>query len=66
MARHLAGVAQLVERLSCKEDVAGSTPVTGSDRLEVRLKSSDADPMAELTIGELSERSGVATSALRF
>ena len=25
MARHLAGVAQLVERLSCKEDVAGST-----------------------------------------
>ena len=27
-----AGVAQLVERLSCKEDVAGSTPVTGSTR----------------------------------
>lgn len=27
-----AGVAQLVERFSCKEDVAGSTPVTGSTR----------------------------------
>ena len=26
----LAGVAQLVERLTCNEDVAGSTPVTGS------------------------------------
>ena len=25
-----AGVAQLVERLTCNEDVAGSTPVTGS------------------------------------
>ena len=28
-----AGVAQLVERLTCNEDVAGSTPVTGSDVL---------------------------------
>ena len=26
----LAGVAQLVERLTCNEDVVGSTPVTGS------------------------------------
>lgn len=26
----LAGVAQLVERLPCKEDVAGSTPVASS------------------------------------
>ena len=26
-----AGVAQLVERVSCKDDVAGSTPVTGSE-----------------------------------
>ena len=25
-----AGVAQLVERLTCNEDVAGSTPVSGS------------------------------------
>lgn len=25
-----AGVAQLVERVSCKDDVAGSIPVTGS------------------------------------
>src|SRR5689334_2647193 len=30
LARH-AGVAQLVERLTCNEDVAGSTPVTGSE-----------------------------------
>ena len=26
----LAGVAQLVERLTCNEDVVGSTPFTGS------------------------------------
>ena len=25
-----AGVAQLVERLTCNEDVVGSTPITGS------------------------------------
>ena len=28
---HLAGVAQLVERLTCNEDVVGSTPITGSN-----------------------------------
>jgi hypothetical protein len=27
---HAARVAQLVERLTCNEDVAGSTPVSGS------------------------------------
>src|SRR6478736_6077258 len=35
-------------------------------RLEVSLSSRQPGPMAEVTIGELSERSGVATSALRF
>ncbi len=42
-----AGVAQLVERLTCNEDVVGSTPVTGSNfvcrisllRLTVALRS---------------------------
>ena len=28
--RLFAGVAQLVERLTCNEDVVGSTPITGS------------------------------------
>src|SRR3989337_2085385 len=32
VSRGEAGVAQLVERLTCNEDVAGSTPVTGSDQ----------------------------------
>ena len=27
----MAGVAQLVERLTCNEDVAGSIPVSGSN-----------------------------------
>src|SRR5689334_3001307 len=35
-------------------------------KLEVRLKSSDSEAMSDITIGELSQRSGVATSALRF
>ena len=30
MPRGYARVAQLVERLTCNEDVAGSTPVSGS------------------------------------
>ena len=40
----------------------------GSERLEVHfeVEQSLVTSMAELTIGELSERSGVATSALRF
>src|SRR4051812_16794245 len=46
---------------------AEPAPPTGLDReLEVHFRSSHRDSMTELTIGELSERSGVATSALRF
>ena len=33
----LAGVAQLVERLTCNEDVVGSTPVTGSIYMPIAL-----------------------------
>jgi hypothetical protein len=30
---HLAGVAQLVERLSCKQGVSGSSPLSGFSRI---------------------------------
>ena len=32
-----AGVAQMAERLSCKEDVAGSMPAAGSNPTQPRL-----------------------------
>ena len=38
MLNRWARVAQLVERLTCNEDVAGSTPVSGSTLAYVILK----------------------------
>lgn len=46
-----AGVAQLVEHLTCNEDVAGSTPVAGSFRnLEFFRESVKIESGPEFTI----------------
>lgn len=44
-----AGVAQLVERLTCNEDVAGSTPVSGSlGLMPAQILGRMADPNTSL------------------
>ena len=44
---HYATVAQLVERLTCNEDVAGSTPAGGSTELLIEKKFSGRCPSGQ-------------------
>ncbi len=44
---HYATVAQLVERLTCNEDVAGSTPAGGSIELLIKMKFSGRCPSGQ-------------------
>ena len=46
----VGGIAQLVERLLCKQDVSGSSPLTSTDQLPDSEKEGDSLALIDLDV----------------